>query len=66
MSELSSEQGKEIVRSFPNQTGGGSEQEIVGIITDQDEALNFLEWLMSPEAREIGRRIREKQERNNL
>lgn len=59
--ELSSKQAKDIVRSFPDQVGGG-EQEPVGIITDQAEVLNFLEWLMSPEAREIGRQIREKQE----
>lgn len=62
--ELSSKQAKDIVRSFPDQVGGGEqEQEVVGIITDQAQALNFLEWLMSPEAREIGRQIREKQDK---
>lgn len=61
MEDLSSEQAKDIVRAFPEQ-GGQEEQEIVGAIFDQDEALDFLKWLMSDEARAIAQQLREQQE----
>jgi hypothetical protein len=61
MSELSAEQAKNIVRSYPDAPQDG-ENEVVGAIFDQDEALTFLNWLCSPEARAIGQQIRDQRE----
>lgn len=57
--EIDAEQAKNVCRNYlrSEQT---EEQEIAGIITDKDEAMDFLQWLMSSEAREIGRQLREK------
>lgn len=55
--ELTANEAIEEVRSWES-TGEG-ECEVVGAIFDQDEAVAFLEWLMSDEARAIGQRLRE-------
>ena len=54
--ELAAQEAMDIVRSYPEHEGG--ESEIAGLITDQDEALKFLQWLCSPEAQAIAEQIR--------
>lgn len=63
--ELRSEEAKDIVRSYLNEDSSG-EQSIAGAIFDRDQALDFLQWMMSPEAKEIGRKLREKRAQRRI
>ena len=50
--ELSAEEAKDIIRTYPEGASGGNTQ-IAGVIFDQDEARALLEWLCGDEGQAL-------------